>query len=71
MKEWEEVLKQSNMPFIPENIFESKDHKVTMSQAREIFNNHIKPMYNQPKAPADAIDLQREQWHHDFSDENT
>ena len=28
MKEWAEVLKQNGLPFIPENIFESKDHKV-------------------------------------------
>jgi coatomer subunit beta' len=31
MKEWEDVLKQSSLPFIPENIFESKDHRVIMS----------------------------------------
>jgi len=71
MTEWENVLKSSNMPFIPENIFESKDHKVTMSKAREIYTHHIKPMYNQLKAPADEMDLQRDRWHQDFSGENT
>jgi len=28
MKEWGELLKTNGLPFIPENIFESKDHKV-------------------------------------------
>ena len=39
MKEWTEQLKSSGLPFVPENIFESRQHKVVMSQAREIYAN--------------------------------
>jgi coatomer subunit beta' len=37
MKEWSEVLKQNELPFIPENIFESSSHKEIMINATKIF----------------------------------
>lgn len=58
MKDWSELLKQNSLPFIPENIIESAELKETVRQAREIYVNQIKPtLYNQPRAPADELDL--------------
>lgn len=55
---WSDILKQNSLPFIPENIFESKDHKTIMSKARDIFESQIKPnLYDQPRAPADELEL--------------
>jgi coatomer subunit beta' len=31
IKDWSDILKLNSLPFIPENIFESKDHKAIMS----------------------------------------
>lgn len=70
IKDWSELLKQNSLPFIPENIFESVELKDTMQQAREIYENQIKPtLYSQSRAPADELDLQRERWMQDFSEE--
>ena len=68
MKEWADVLKQNELPFIPENIFESGSHKEIMMKASQIYSENIVPqIYNQPRAPADEIELQRERWFQDFS----
>ena len=37
MKEWADVLKQNELPFIPENIFESSSHKEIMMKATKIY----------------------------------
>jgi coatomer subunit beta' len=58
MKDWSDILKQNSLPFIPENIFESRDQKAIMAKAREIYDTQIKPnLYDQPRAPADELDL--------------
>lgn len=63
IEKWSELLKQNSLPFIPENIFESKDTAAVMVKARDIYLNKIKPtLYDQPRAPADELDLQRDRW---------
>jgi hypothetical protein len=42
MKDWSAVLQLNNLPFVPENIFESKETKMIMSKARDIYENNIK-----------------------------
>jgi hypothetical protein len=37
MQEWSDVLKQNDLPFIPENILESSSHKEIMLNATKIF----------------------------------
>jgi hypothetical protein len=33
MKDWADILKQNELPFVPENIFESSFHKEQMIKA--------------------------------------
>ena len=46
MKEWSEILKQNELPFIPENIFESSSHKDLMLNASKIYTENIAPLYS-------------------------
>jgi coatomer subunit beta' len=46
MKEWAEILKQNELPFIPENIFESSSHKEIMLNASKIYTENIAPLYS-------------------------
>jgi coatomer subunit beta' len=41
MKEWADVLKQNELPFIPENIFESSSHKEIMMKATKTYEENI------------------------------
>ena len=41
MKDWEELLKANNLPFTPENIFESPSTKQSMTSATQVFTQHI------------------------------
>lgn len=67
IKEWGDVLKQNDLLFIPENIFESKEFKKPMLAAVKTFEQQIDPLiYKQQKAPADEIEMQREKWYEDF-----
>ena len=43
MKDWAEVLKQNELPFVPENIFESPSHKDAMMQSMQIYSEQIEP----------------------------
>lgn len=45
MKDWAEVLKQNELPFVPENIFESSGHKEIMLKSAEIFKEIDSNLY--------------------------
>lgn len=69
MKEWGNILKQNDLQFIPENIYESPEFGPQMKKAMHIFDNQINPnLYKQPRAPADEIEIQRDKWYQDFED---
>lgn len=58
IKEWGDVLKQNDLLFVPENIFESKEFKKPMMVAVNTFDTKIDPLiYKQEKAPADEIEM--------------
>ena len=63
MKDWGDILKQNNLLFIPENISESPEFKEQMQTASEIYETKIAQLYQQPKAPADEIELQKDRWY--------
>jgi len=44
IKEWGDVLKQNDLLFIPENIFESKEFKKPMLAAVKTFEQQIDPL---------------------------
>jgi len=68
MKEWSNLLTQIKLPFIPENIFESPSFKDAMAESQQTYKEHVLlNLYNQPRAPADEIELQRERWYADDS----
>lgn len=67
MKEWSGLLSQLKLPFQPENIFESAEFAGPMAESQRIYEQQIVPnLYNQPRAPADEIEMQRERWYQDF-----
>ena len=64
MKDWGDILKQNNLLFIPENISESPEFKEQMQTASVIDETKIAPqLYQQPKAPADEIEMQKDRWY--------
>lgn len=70
MQEWGNILKQNDLQFIPENIYEQPEFGPQMKQAMKIYDDQIKPnLYQQPRAPADEIELQRDRWYQDFGGE--
>ena len=70
MQEWGNILKQNDLQFIPENIHEQPGFGPQMKQAVQIYEEQIKPnLYQQPRAPADEIELQRDRWYQDFGGE--
>ena len=68
MKEWSDILKQNSLLFTPENICESPDFKDQMSKSAQIFTQKINPqLYQQAKAPAEELEMQKDRWYQDFS----
>ena len=45
MKDWAEVLKQNELPFVPENIFESSSHKEQMLLAANVYKEIDAQLY--------------------------
>uniref|UniRef100_A0A7S3IM43 Coatomer subunit beta n=1 Tax=Strombidium inclinatum TaxID=197538 RepID=A0A7S3IM43_9SPIT len=67
LKDWEEMLKQNDLQYVPEDINQAEGFQEIMQKSAEVYSTQLVPnVYNQPKPPADEIEMFREKWNEDF-----